>query len=57
MTYPAYFVAFDLGATSGRTILAALHSDGKLTTEEINRFPNAIINVNGASHWLSLIHI
>lgn len=51
MTYPAYFVAFDLGATSGRTILAALHSDGKLTTEEINRFPNAIINVNGTSHW------
>ena len=51
MTYPAYFVAFDLGATSGRTILAALHSYGKLTTEEINRFPNAIINVNGASHW------
>lgn len=51
MTYPAYFVAFDLGATSGRTILAALHNDGKLTTEEINRFPNAIINVNGSSHW------
>ncbi|MDE6127107.1 MAG: rhamnulokinase [Muribaculaceae bacterium] len=51
MTYPAYFVAFDLGATSGRTILATLHQDGKLTTEEINRFPNAIINVNGASHW------
>lgn len=51
MNYPAYFVAFDLGATSGRTILAALHADGKLTTEEINRFPNAIINVNGSSHW------
>ncbi len=51
MNYPAYFVAFDLGATSGRTILAGLHADGKLTTEEINRFPNAIINVNGSSHW------
>ncbi|MCM1070201.1 MAG: rhamnulokinase [[Clostridium] fimetarium] len=51
MNYPAYFVAFDLGATSGRTILAELHADGKLTTEEINRFPNAIINVNGSSHW------
>ncbi len=51
MIYPAYFVAFDLGATSGRTILAELHADGKLTTEEINRFPNAIINVNGSSHW------
>lgn len=51
MTYPAHFVAFDLGATSGRTILATLHSDGKLETEEINRFPNAIMTVNGVSHW------
>lgn len=51
MTYPAHFVAFDLGATSGRTILATLNSDGSLQTEEINRFPNAIINVNGVSHW------
>ncbi|MDE6582254.1 MAG: rhamnulokinase, partial [Duncaniella sp.] len=51
MNYPAYFVAFDLGATSGRTILATLHEDGKMETEEINRFPNAIINVNGISHW------
>ncbi|MBD5250794.1 MAG: rhamnulokinase [Barnesiella sp.] len=51
MNYPAYFVAFDLGATSGRTILATLHENGKMDTEEINRFPNAIINVNGISHW------
>ena len=51
MTYPAHFVAFDLGATSGRTILATLHEDGRLDTEEINRFPNAIMKVNGVSHW------
>lgn len=51
MNYPAHFVAFDLGATSGRTILATLHEDGRLETEEINRFPNAIMKINGVSHW------
>lgn len=51
MNYPAHFVAFDLGATSGRTILATLTADGHLETEEINRFPNAIITLNGVSHW------
>lgn len=51
MKNPSVFIAFDLGATSGRTIMATLHPDGRLETEEINRFPNAIININGVSHW------
>lgn len=45
-----YFVAFDLGATSGRTILGTV-SDGKLSLEEINRFPNRMLRLNGRLHW------
>lgn len=45
-----YFIAFDLGATSGRTILGTL-ADGKLTTEEITRFPNAMQEIDGRLHW------
>lgn len=44
------FLAFDLGATSGRTILATL-TDGKLDLKELSRFPNAILPVNGKSYW------
>ena len=44
------FLAFDLGATSGRTILATL-SDGKLDIKELTRFPNAILPINGKSYW------
>jgi len=44
------FLAFDLGATSGRSILATL-SGGKLELKELTRFPNAILPVNGKSYW------
>ena len=37
-----YFIAFDLGATSGRTILGTLTGD-KLTLEEVTRFPNQML--------------
>lgn len=46
------FLAFDLGATSGRTILGILDTiSKKLTTEELTRFPNGIINCSGRSYW------
>ena len=44
------FVAFDLGATSGRAILGTL-SDGKLDLEEIHRFPNNIVERDGHMFW------
>lgn len=44
------FLAFDLGATSGRSILATL-KNGKLETKELTRFPNAILPVNGKFYW------
>lgn len=45
-----YYVAFDLGATSGRTILGTLE-DGKLSTEEITRFPNQMLDIDGHLYW------
>lgn len=44
------FFAFDLGATSGRSILGTL-SGGRLTLKELTRFPNKIISVHGRYYW------
>ena len=44
------FLAFDLGAESGRAIAGRLRA-GKLSIEEIRRFPNQPVLYNGAMHW------
>lgn len=44
------FLAFDLGAESGRAIAGRLRS-GKLSIEEIRRFPNQPVHYNEAMHW------
>jgi rhamnulokinase len=44
------YLALDLGAESGRAILARLHS-GVLTTEEIHRFKNEPVEYGGSLHW------
>lgn len=44
------FLAFDLGAESGRAILAHLQS-GVITVEEIHRFPNDPVQYGGSLHW------
>ncbi len=44
------FVAFDLGAESGRTMLADLQHD-KLFLHEINRFPNLPQTLPSGHHW------
>ena len=44
------FLAFDLGATSGRAVAGTL-KEGKFTLEEIHRFPNSIIEENGKFFW------
>ena len=44
------FLAFDLGAESGRAILGQLHS-GILSLEEIHRFPNGPLECGGSLHW------
>ena len=45
-----HFVAIDLGATSGRVILASL-CDEKISMEEIHRFPDPIIEMQGHFYW------
>lgn len=44
------YFAVDLGATSGRTIIGSF-VDGELKLEEINRFPNQLIEVQGHFYW------
>lgn len=46
----ACFFAVDLGATSGRTIVGCL-SDQQLELQQLTRFPNTIIQVNGHYYW------
>ncbi len=45
-----YFLAFDLGASSGRAILGIL-VDGKLELTEIHRFTNQMQLINGHYFW------
>ena len=44
------FLAFDLGATSGRASIGTVEND-KLTSEEVYRFPNAVKEVDGKYYW------
>ncbi|MBR0301427.1 MAG: rhamnulokinase, partial [Bacteroidales bacterium] len=44
------FLAFDLGATSGRAIVGGFE-DGKFAMEEIHRFPNGVQEKCGRFHW------
>lgn len=46
----SFFLAFDLGAESGRTILGRLEKK-RLLTRELTRFPNAPVEVLGHLHW------
>ena len=43
-------LAFDLGASSGRGIIAEL-KDGKITLNEIHRFENNGVNARGTLYW------
>ncbi len=45
-----YFFAIDLGATSGRTILCDGNNNA-CEIEEINRFPNHLIEIGGKFYW------
>jgi rhamnulokinase len=45
-----FYFAVDLGATSGRTMLGIV-GDDSVQLEEVNRFPNKIIEVNGHFYW------
>lgn len=44
------FLAFDLGATSGRSVVGTLR-DGKIEIRELTRFPNGIVELHGKFYW------
>lgn len=45
-----HFLAFDIGATSGRSVLITVY-DGKFELQELTRFPNAIMEIHGKFYW------
>lgn len=45
-----HFLAVDLGATSGRVILAALSDDG-IALDVLHRFPNRLVSLGGKYYW------
>ena len=45
-----YYLAIDIGASSGRHILGHME-DGKMVLEEIYRFPNGMTEENGQRCW------
>ena len=47
------FLAFDLGAESGRAVIGLLN-DGRLTLEDVHRFPNGGVSVGESLHWDAL---
>ena len=47
---PSHYLSLDLGADSGRVILGTL-ADGKISLEEIHRFSNKGIAINGSIRW------
>ena len=44
------FLAFDIGATSGRAVLGTL-KDAKFEMKEIHRFPNPMVELHGRFYW------
>ena len=45
-----HFLAFDLGATSGRSMLGTLR-DGRLEVAELTRFPNRMLRIGDRYYW------
>ena len=46
----AVFLAFDLGAESGRALAGILEKE-RLSLEEIHRFPNGPVQIHGSLYW------
>lgn len=50
MTQPKYYLAFDLGAESGRAILGSIQ-EGCIHLEEVHRFANSPVRLIDGMHW------
>lgn len=46
-----YYLAVDIGASSGRHILAHKDDEGRMVLEEIYRFPNGMVEKDGRKVW------
>lgn len=46
-----YYIAIDMGATSGRVILAAVSPEGHVSMETIHRFPTPMIKTGKSMFW------
>ncbi len=46
-----YYVAIDLGATSGRVILAGTSGEGRVEMETLHRFPTPLVEKDGRYFW------
>ena len=45
-----HYLGIDLGAESGRVMLGSL-AEGRLALEEVHRFANTPLRVDGSWHW------
>ncbi len=45
------YLAFDLGASSGRGVLGRLGDDGRIELEQVNRFPNGPVQRGDGEFW------
>jgi len=45
------YLAFDLGAASGRAILGELGEDDRLVVSELHRFPNGMVEAGSHLYW------
>lgn len=50
MNHPVYYLAVDIGASSGRHMLGWMEN-GRLQLEEIYRFPNGAVDCDGTLCW------
>jgi len=47
---PKHYLAFDLGASSGRAMLGTV-ADGTITVREVHRFDNGAVDIDGGLYW------
>jgi rhamnulokinase len=50
LTHTTNFLAFDLGAESGRAVIGRFDGQ-RLTLEEVHRFPNGLVRLLDSLHW------
>ncbi len=46
-----HYLAFDLGASSGRGIVGTVDDSGRLSLDEVHRFPNGPVEKDGSFYW------